>query len=250
MRVTAAAFTASMLDPEAQVPQGLVNPDGVQADKRFNVYRNNVAVGLSDALETGFPVLRKLVGDRFFRAMAGVYLRQHPPKSPLMMFYGEAMPEFLRGFAPAQSLPYLSDIARLELALRTAYHAADATAADAAVLAALTPEALNNTCLRLAPSVRLLRSDYPIHGIYRANTHSDAPKPVMQAETVLITRLQFDPEIHLINASATAFIAALLQGHTLEQAIGTAGDTLDLSATLGLLLTNGAVTGIHQKASS
>lgn len=245
MTADQATFTASMLDPNVPVPDGLQNPGGAPASKRFNVYRNNVAVGLSDALETAFPIVRKLVGDPFFRAMAGVYLRKHPPRTPLMMFYGDAMPQFLSRFEPAQSVPYLPDIARVELALRHAYHAADTRPADAQALGALAPDALMGTRLRIAPAVQVVTSSYPIHAIYRANTVADAPKPVMQPESVLITRAGFDPELHLVNAAGAAVVTALQQGQTLGQAIAEADETLDLGAILGLLLAHGGVTEIH-----
>ena len=245
MTLSQSTFVTAVLDPQAAVPQGLRNPDGGQARKRFDVYRNNVAVGLTEALETAFPIVRRLVGDNFFRAMAGVYLRKHPPKSPLMMFYGDAMPAFLRRFEPAKSVPYLPDIAALELALRHAYHAADATPIDTAALATLTPDALMTTRMRIAPAVQVITSDYPIHAIYRANTLVDAPRPVMQPEAALITRPGFDPEIHLINTAAANFITGLAAGQPLGQTLATAGDTFDLGATLGLLLAQGAVIDIY-----
>ncbi len=245
MTVSQSDFTASMLDPAASVPSGLQNPDGAAASKRFNVYRNNVAVSLSDALETAFPVVRKLVGDQFFRAMAGVYLRKHPPKSPLMMFYGAAMPQFLSRFEPAKSVPYLPDIAKVELALRHAYHAADTKPLDANALAAVAPDALMRTRLKIAPAIQTITSPYPIHAIYRANTVADASKPIMQPEALVVTRAGFDPEIHLINAAAASCIDALAQGQSLGEAMAVADDTLDLGATLGVLLAQGAVTEIY-----
>jgi hypothetical protein len=245
MTVSQAAFTATILDPTAIVPEGLQNPDGTTASKRFNVYRNNVAVSLSDALEAAFPVVRKLVGDQFFRAMAGIYLRKHPPKSPLMMFYGDAMPQFLGRFEPAKSVPYLPDIAAVELAMRHAYHAADATAVDAQALATIAPDALMSAKLRVAPAVQTVISEFPIHAIYLANTQTDAPKPVMRPESIAITRPGFDPQVHLINAAAAGCIAALQDGKPLGQAMAMADETLDLGATLGLLLAQGAVTEIY-----
>ena len=244
MSVTQADFKDAILDPAAAVPNGIVNPDGAPASKRFDVYRNNVAVGLSDALEAAFPVVRKLVGDEFFRAMAGVYLRKHPPKTPLMMFYGDAMPQFLGRFTPAQSLTYLPDIARIELAMRHAYHAADTTPVAAEALSALTPDALMGVRLRIAPAVQTVSSDYPIHAIYRANMDPDAPKPVMRPEAVLVARAGFDPTLHLINPAAAACIDALKAGQTLGQTIAAADDSLDLGAVLGLLLAQGAVAEI------
>ncbi|MDP5084216.1 MAG: putative DNA-binding domain-containing protein [Yoonia sp.] len=245
MTVRQAAFRNAMLDPAAAVPAGIINPDGGQAAKRFDVYRNNVAVSLSDALEAAFPIVRKLVGDQFFRAMAGIYLRKHPPKSPLMMFYGHAMPQFLRRFPPAQTLGYLPDIAAVELALRHAYHAADATPVTPQEFADLAPDALMGVRLRIAPAVQTVASSYPIHAIYRANTSDTAPKPVMQAEAILITRPAFDPELHRINAAAATCIEALKSGQTLGQAMATADDTLDLGQVLGLLLAQSAVTEIY-----
>ncbi len=245
MIVRQAAFKTAMLDPAAPVPDGIINPDGAPASKRFDVYRNNVAVSLSDALEAAFPVVRKLVGDEFFRAMAGVYLRKHPPKTPLMMFYGEAMPQFLRRFEPAKSIGYLPDIAAIELALRHAYHAADAAPVDANALTTIAADALMGIRLRIAPATQTVTSDFPVHAIYRANTVAGAPKPVMQAEAVLVTRAGFDPELHLINAAAATCISALKDGQSLGQAMATADDTLDIGAVLGLLLAQGAVTEIY-----
>jgi len=243
--VPQAVFRAAILDPNAAVPDGIVNPDGTAATKRFNVYRNNVAVSLTDALEAAFPVVRKLVGDEFFRAMAGVYLRKHPPKSPLMMFYGEAMPQFLSRFEPAKSLRYLPDVAKVELALRHAYHAADATPVPAEALGALAPDALMGTRLQIAPATQAITSDFPILSIYRRSTQSNAPEPIMQAEGVLITRPEFDPQLHAINAAGTHAIIALKAGKTLGEAMALADDTLDLAAVLGLLLAQGAVTEIY-----
>ena len=245
MSVTQRQFRDAILDPSAAVPEGIVNPDGAPASKRFDVYRNNVAVSLSDALEAAFPVVLKLVGDEFFRAMAGVYLRKHPPKSPLMMFYGDAMPQFLGRFQPTKHIQYLPDIARIELALRKSYHAADADPVAPDALAALAPDALMGTKLRLAPAIQTVASDYPIAAIYRANTDPDAPKPVMQPEAVLITRAGFDPQIHTINAAAVTCIAALQKGQSLGQAMATADDSLDLGAVLGLLLAHNAITEIY-----
>jgi hypothetical protein len=239
MTVSQTDFAATLLDPARAVPAGLVNPDGTPASKRFDVYRNNVAVGLSDALETAFPVVRKLVGEAFFRAMAVVYLRQHPPTTPLMMFYGADMPTFLATFPPVAKLPYLPDVARLELALRQSYHAADAAPVDPALVAGLTEESR----LSLAPAVRIVASDWPIHGIYRANT-ADVAQPAMAAETVLLMRKEFDPQLNLIDSRAAAFLNAVQDNATLGEAIEAAGEGFDLGPLLGLLLGRNAITAI------
>ena len=242
-----AGFTEALLDPARPAPAGLTDPQGRPAGKRFDVYRNNVAASLTEGLETAFPVLRALLGDAFFRGMASVYLRRHPPASPLMMFFGEAMPAFLETFEPVQDLGYLPDIARLELALRRSYHAADAPAIDPALLEAVAPEQLMGARLRLAPALQLLRSDWPIVTLWQMHQPGGGPGPEMRGEDALLTRPGFDPAVSLLPAGGGAFIAALRQGETLAAALGQAEaefQDFDLGAVLGLLLSGGAIIAI------
>ena len=240
MIVTQTAFRAALSDAALPVPPGLTDAAGQPAGRRYAVYRNNVAVGLSDALEQAFPVIRKLVGVAFFRAMAGVFVRAHPPQSPLMMFYGAEFPGFLMGFPPVAHLPYLPDVARLELALRASYHAADADPIAPAALAELPPDALEGVRLALAPAVGVLTSAYPILSIWRANTQENAPPPTMRPEAVLIARPALDPIATALTAPEAAAISALQSGTPLAQAL----DGVDAAHVLGLLLSQSAITGI------
>ncbi len=242
-------FVQAILNPGLPVPEGLQNPEGAPAGKRFSVYRNNVAVSLSEALEVTFPVIRKLVGDEFFKAMAGVFLRQHQPNSPVLMFYGAEMPAFLEGFEPVTHLGYLPDVARIELALCRSYHAADTPPLDPTALQAIAPDDLLKIHLHLAPSVHLIRSKWPAGSIFHANSSGGALPTEMHPEDILITRPEFDPAVTTLPPGAGAFIAALIDnksmGDALKQATITSGD-FDLTETLGLLLSAGAITKISE----
>jgi len=240
--MTQAAFRAALTDAALPVPPGLTDGAGQPAGRRYAVYRNNVAVALSDALEQAFPVIRKLVGEAFFRAMAGVFVRAHPPHSPLMMFYGADFPGFLASFPPVTHLAYLPDVARLELALRHSYHAADATPIKPEALLALTPEALEATRLALAPSVQVLSSAFPILSIWRANTQGTPPPQAMTPESVLIARPALDPAPSALTDAEAGAIGALMSGVPLGQAL----DGVDAARVLGLLVSNNAITGFLQ----
>mgnify|MGYP001113940276 CR=1 FL=1 len=242
MITTQTDFRTALLDPASPAPDGVQNPDGIPATKRFDVYRNNVAVSLTDALETAFPVVNKLVGNDFFRAMAGVYLRAHPPTSPVMMFYGETMPAFLAGFGPAQSVPYLPDMARLELALRHSYHAADVPPIEPDALSQIAPDTLPNVTFTFAPSVRLVTSDYPLHSIWWANTHGG--EIAKDAQPTLITRPEFDPAVDVLTPQKATVLSALINGLPLGTALQTAGAGFDLGPLLGLLLSRNALISI------
>ena len=247
MKVSQAAFKSAMMDPYAERPQGVRDNEGRPAGRRFDVYRNNVAVSLTDALEVGFPVITKLIGQENFRNISGVYLRQSPPTSPMMMHYGQDFPAFLRSFPPLQKLAYLGDVADIEVALRRSYHAADAQPIAPDALGAVPPEKLGDVVMEIAPAVQLLSSPWPIYDLWAFNTYEGRPKPQAVAQDVVIFRPEFDPAPAPLAPGALAFVRALVDGATLgvaaEKATEAAAE-FDLSAVLGLLLSNGAITKI------
>ena len=243
MNLTQGIFAEALLDPDLPMPDGIIDPQGRPDQKRFNVYRNNVVVGLTDALEEAFPVIRKLVGDEFFRDMGNIFVRAHPPTSPILARYGAEFAGFLETFPPAQDLPYLPDVARLEQALRQSCHAADGTPIDPARLQDIAPDDLMMARFKFAPAVTPLTSHWPIWSIWMANMH-EPRKVVIRPEDVLITRPGFDPLPDLLPTGGHAFLAALSNGLTLDAAIRAAGDGFDLAQMLGLLFKGGAITEI------
>ncbi|MCK0143266.1 DNA-binding domain-containing protein [Aliiroseovarius sp. F20344] len=246
--VTQLEFRNAILNAQADVPEGLVNPDGQQASKRFSVYRNNVVHSLSEAMLTGFPVLAKLLGDDFFREMAKVYLRIHPPASQLMMHYGAALPGFLESFPGTLHLKYLSDVARLELALRRAYHAGDADPIDPAELTDLSQHELMEARLTLAPACEVLRAKWPAKSIWDFNMQ-DGPQPTSGGEDILISRIGFEPATYLLPEGAAAFVSSLLKGRSFGTALGLATSEtpdFDLTETLTILIAAQAITGIDR----
>jgi Putative DNA-binding domain len=238
--MTQGDFRDALLDPDRSVPPGLVDPSGRPAGRRFDVYRNNVTAGLTEALRQAFPVIRALVGEEFFTAMARDHLRAHPPRSPMLMLYGEDMPAFLASFPPVAHLGYLPDMARLELALRHAYHAADARPVGADRLQALAADDLMASRLTFAPAVRLVRSAWPIHSIWMANTRGATPPATKAAEDVLVVRPGFDAQPLLLPPGAAPFLDAMLRGQTFSAALDGVAP-FDLTAVLTLLLQGGAI---------
>ena len=235
-------FAAALLTPDAAPPEGLVDARGRPAGKRFDVYRNNVAASLTDALVAAFPVIAKLVGADFFRAMAGVFLRAHPPGDPRLQLWGGAFPGFLARFEPVAHLPYLPDMARLELGLRQSYHAADAPALP---LARLSPEAVMALRPRLAPATLLLDAHFPVLSIWRKNTYIPDLAIDWTPERILIARPDYDPAPVVLPRGGRTLARHLKGRLSLAEAVR-ATETLspdaDMAALLGLFLGRGVLT--------
>ncbi|QPM88906.1 HvfC/BufC N-terminal domain-containing protein [Pseudooceanicola algae] len=238
------AFRAALLDPTCPVPEGLGDGRGGAAGRRFDVYRNNVASSLAGALVEGFPTLCRLIGEANLHRLAQPFLRAHPPRDQRIFRYGAALPDYLAAQRALDSMPWLPDIARLDLALRSAYHAADAAPIDPAHLAALSPEDLASARLHFAPSLRLLTSDWPLHDIWRKAWQADAPQPGAAAQHILITRPDFDPVPTPLTPSASRLLRALLDGAPAGVALTDDAEVAAFTDLLSRLLAARAVTGV------
>jgi hypothetical protein len=244
-------FAAALLDPQRACPDGLKSWNGSDPAKRFDVYRNNVTSSLIDALADTFPVLQMLVGEEFFRAMARVFVQSSPPTSPMLVRYGASFAEFVQDFAPAQTLPYLADMARLEFARVQAYHAADAQALahEALVQAMSAPEQVAQLQFTLHPSLQVLRSAYAVVSLWAAHQTEHEVEQINPdgAQDALIVRSAWDVQIVLLPHGAAAFVLALMAGSVLGLAAAQALEQdpgFDLSNSLALLLRLGAITAL------
>lgn len=245
-----ATFAAALLDADRPVPDGVVDFNGRRDARRFAVYRNNVAVGLVDALAATFPAVRRLVGERYFRAMARVYIADHPPRSPLIFEYGTDFPDFIAGFAPARRLVYLPDVARLERLWLDAYHAADAAPLAATALAAVAPQDLPGIGLRPHPAARLHRSRYAALTIFSANRRGDdslAGIDPLKAEDTLVTRPALQVETRHLPPGGAVFLARLMAGARLGAAAeeaATRAPGFDLPLAIAAMLEAGAFSAV------
>ncbi len=209
------AFATGLIDGD--LPSGLTARMPDEAARRFAVYRNNVATGLSDALAKRFPVIQRLVGDDFFRAMGRVYQDAHRPKSPVLLEWGDTFPSFLAEFPPLADYPYMADVARIEVARGRAYHAADANpiARDLLIVGAADPE---NAQFGLHPSVQVLRLSHPAVSIWAANqpgANGQCPTLAGEEIALILRDTGYQVPVIAIGVGDATLINALQDGQTL-----------------------------------
>ena len=204
------------------LPPGLTAREPSEAARRFAVYRNNVAHGLAEALAARFPVIRRLVGGAFFAGLSRAFAAAHPPASPVLLAWGTALPNFLDGFPPVAGLPYLSDVARIEVARGEAFHAADREPLGPEPLAAAAADS-GAARLALHPSVRVLVCRHAAASIWAANqpgaalrVSGAAPLDPMRPETALVLRdRRFDVPVRAVEPGDAAVLLAMRDGATL-----------------------------------
>jgi Putative DNA-binding domain len=242
-------FAARLIDGGLPLPQGVTSWTSEAPARRFNVYRNNMRGALAEALAVRYPAVLRLVGEDFFQVMARDYAVGNLPRSPVLISYGRDFPAFIAGFAPAATLPYLADVARLESAHWEAYHAADVEPLGADVFAALDPSTLADLRVTMLPSVTVISSCHPIISIWRTNVADEdvAAIDLSQAEDALIVRPALDVEVRKLPPGGATFLSLLQQGISLGQAAGVAADSgpdFDLASNLAGLMQSKIVASI------
>jgi hypothetical protein len=242
-------FAAALLDPDAPCPDGLTAWNGSDPTRRLAVYRNNVVVSLIEALAETFPVVQELVGETFFRGMAGVFVRHDPPQSVQLVDYGAEFPAFIERFDPARSVPYLADVARLEFLRVRAFHAADAdpVSPEQMAQALADPEQLPTLRVGCHPSLGLLRSRYAVVSLWAAHQGVGDLAQVNPCvpESALIVRTGLEVHVVALPPGGDLLIAGFAAGRSLGEAAGlvmAAHPDFNLTTHLALLLQVNALT--------
>lgn len=206
-----------------------------------------------DVLAARYPVVRRLVGDESFRAMALRFTASEPSRSATLEDYGEAFPRFLRSQGKAASIEYVADIAELEMVRGKARHAADARPVRAQAFAALSIKRLKGMRVELHPSVFLVASRFPIVTIWE-NNHFDGQHGMIErwrAESALVARPFVEVEVRRLPPGGHAFVGALAEGQTMAAAADVgkgATPGFDVASNLMMLIEADIIVGFRENA--
>jgi hypothetical protein len=176
------------------------------------VYRGNAFGNWHGALAGAYPVVRRIVGEAFFEALARDYARACPSQSGDLNEYGAALAQFVERYDGTRDLPYLPDVARLEWLAHRAYFAADPAHFDFS----------RPTEVRLAPACELMASAWPVARIWEAHQEGGRPELVNLSaggERALVHRPDWRVEVTALRPGDFHFLECLQAGETLGAAL-------------------------------
>ena len=248
LREVQAAFAQGLMSGEATpVAPYLAEGGAIPAANRLNIYRNTFRGTLVAALRITYPAVDRLVGERFFDGAARAFIASHVPQLANLNAYGAEFGDFLAGFAPAASLPYLPDVARLEWAVGLAANAPDTPPLDAAALAQVPEADQGRIRFRPHPSTRLVRLAYDADRIRQAvieqrEGEMGALAPGPTPFWLIIHRAGIDVVFRRLTDAEARFTAALLEGKPFEACLEPEGVDAQI-ALLGEHLATGRFAG-------
>jgi hypothetical protein len=239
MRNEVTGDTASLLSE--------VIADGIDPEARLHIYRNNSRAMFEGALERTYPVLRRRVGEDYFRQLAHGYRERHPSRSGDLHWVGRDFPAYVATTLGDSEYAWLAELAQLEWACECALVAANRTSLGVEALAELNPDALGDTRLDLQDSLQCVASSFPVLDVWRANQPDAAGAAIDLArggQCVLVSCDDQGLELCEVPPAVFEFVRVLQQGATLVEAVdGSALSPDDLPRALGVLFEAGLVTG-------
>jgi hypothetical protein len=162
-------FAAGLLESSAEAVTGWIRADGIDPSARLAIYRNNVHAAFIKTLGLEFPVIRRLVGEDYFRQLSLAFLGRHPSRSGDLHHVGMAFASFLGERLAETEYRYLADVARLEWACQECLVAEDSEPLDPQTLRAIPADTYGGLRFTLRPACRLVHSAFPVMRIWEAN---------------------------------------------------------------------------------
>jgi len=229
-----------------------VTGDGPESAGRLAIYRNNARAMFDGALERTYPVLRRRVGEDYFRQLAHGYRQLHPSRSGDLHWVGEHFSRYLAATEAGTGYEWLAELAELEWACECAFVAARESPVDPQALTGLMPDDLARARLQLQPSLHCVASSFPVLEVWRANQadgDGHAVDPSRGGQCALVSCGADGLELAEVSRTALEFARLLQSGTPLGAAVEASGlDLAELPDVLSLLFSRGLVIGVTAPA--
>jgi len=194
-----------------------------RAALRLGAYVGGYPARIHEALCEAYPALRHVIGEGTFRDLVDRYRPCVPAGSYSLADVGVDLASFLVADEVADRFAFAPDLARLEWAVQTAFHASRCTPFDPAPLAAWTPEQWEAAVLQLQGDVALVDSAWPIVDVWNVRELAVEEIDVDlrdRPQTALVHRSGFRVVCRVPPAGEATVLASLIAGATLGEAIG------------------------------
>lgn len=163
--------------------------------QRLAIYHSMYPARMRDALRNDYPAFAHFVGDEAFADIAAAYTQVHPSKSYTLNRLGDFFPEFVAERRALKHRPFLTDLARLELAMTQTFDAPEAPVLTGDGLPSLDPATLATARLTVVPSLRLLEVKHNVSDYVSSVRDDDAehshPAPKSSPASIAVFRRKY-----------------------------------------------------------
>ncbi|WDE03815.1 putative DNA-binding domain-containing protein [Thalassomonas viridans] len=168
-----------LCDDEA-ICNKIVSQGAIDNHTRLDIYKNAYRMRLKETLDTDHDILGLYLGDELFEQMVNGYIDLYPSRYTSLRQYADNLPEFLATQPPFADFPLLSELARFERLLLTAFDAADVTRFTLEDIQDIAHEQWPGLVFHFHPSVQLAHMHWNSVESWQALKTGQAPDPARE----------------------------------------------------------------------
>ena len=161
-------FQEFLLRQAPGIVDHVAGTERVPISTRLGIYSGGYRSRLVEALQTNYPALSRLIGERDFAQLASEYIAAHDSRHFSIRYYGDALAECLATDVRYRPVPLLAELAQWEWTMTEVFDAADAAPIGIAALAHKAPDDWAALRFVFHPSVRVLSLAWNTPQIWKA----------------------------------------------------------------------------------
>ncbi len=222
-------FTNDVIKSDGAHPEYLLknvrDTRGVDARTRLDVYRSNI-VGLHlNVLDDTFPVIVKVLGERYWHHILGAGIESYSSSTFNLNIYGSFVPELLEKACSERpelaDFTYLSDLAKLELAIHQTQFCKNDPSFNWDTFQNLGPSAQSSAKLVTSASLSLFSSASPVDALWYSHQEDLAEQTFSDAADNITSCIyrdnQFKVTLERLSGSALLLLERLVAGASLDE---------------------------------
>ncbi len=248
--ILANARGATAANTAAQL--GLRLPPAIEAEERLAIYRDGYPARVLEALEESYPAVANILGDGSFANLTRRYLATISLASCDLNNAGQRLPSYLAHDSLSENLAFLADLARLEWAVRCAFHAHDTQPISATAFAAWNMNDWERAVFSFQPSAAVVSSPWPIYTLWQSRDDDRTAIDIDlrdRPQAVLVYRRGYDVDCKMIAAAQRRAFEILQAGTTLAEASAALAEAehaaTDITQIFGDWMRMGLIASAH-----
>ncbi len=205
-------FSNAILEQDSSQVTHSLDSKKVPIEDAFQIYINNVNLGLCEILSHYFPAIWSLLGEECAFGFATRFIKFYPPEIKNFEDWPAEFPKFLNEQSELKNLPYLMDAGVLEWLQSCSYNAKNQTALTPSEISSFIAKSENeNFYIVLDASFSLAQFQYEAHVIVKTalNEASDEIEISPSIYFYTISRINKKVHIECVDEKKFLFLKAL-----------------------------------------
>jgi len=178
--------------PSASLGEVVLPSHSLSPAERIGVYHGMYLMRMEEALAADYPVIKHYLGSEIFDELVRDYVARHPSRSYTLNRLGDHLPLFLADRPDWSHGGFLTDLARLELAMTEVFDEQESPILKGEDLEAVDPELWDTARLRPIAALRVLAFEHVVVPHLKAyHRERPCPNPVNRPSWVAVYRRDF-----------------------------------------------------------